>query len=138
MTPSRTHNENRSLVCLICFKKGSSMSTIVGVNLERVLKYFMEDFESCDLKLPNGLCSHCRNILYNHEKGKSVLISDPIDYSKLSFPVLTRKYEGVRDIGDLKDCPCSICTIARKNPGQSNNNFGGKKTWALSSRQTTS
>ena len=127
MPPSRTHNENRALVCLVCFQKGASMGNIVGVTHSRIIKYFMEDFDPSDLKLPNGICSHCRIILLKLEKGEPAALNDPIDFSKLTFPVLTRKYESVCDLGDLRDCPCSICIIARKNPGQINHEFGGKK-----------
>ena len=127
MPPSRTHNNNRALVCLVCFQKGASMCNIVGVTHNRIIKYFMEDFDPTDLKLPNGICGHCRNILAKLEKGEPATLNDPIDFSKLTFPVLTRRYESVCDLGDLRDCPCSICIIARKNPGQINHEFGGKK-----------
>ena len=103
------------------------MTDIVGVTLSRVIKYFMEDFDPSDVKLPNGICTHCRNILLNIEKEKPAALNDPIDFSKLSFPVLTRKYESISDLGDLRDCPCSICVIAKTNPGQINNSFGGQK-----------
>ena len=77
------------------------MTDIVGVTLSRVIKYFMEDFDPNDVKLPNGICTHCRNILLNIEKEKPAALNDPIDFSKLSFPFLTRKYESISDLGDL-------------------------------------
>ena len=60
MPPVRTHNENKSLVCLICFRKGSSMKKIVGMTLSRIQKYFMADFDPCNLKLPSSICARCR------------------------------------------------------------------------------
>ena len=57
MPPVRTHNENRALVCLMCFKKGSSVRKITGVILSRIQKYFMEDFDTSTLELPSSICS---------------------------------------------------------------------------------
>ena len=126
MPPIRTHNENRSLVCLICFKKGSSMKKSVGVALSRVKKYFKEDFDPSNQELPSSICARCRKSLINVEKGKPADLDDPIDFLRLRFPVLTRKFGGINDLGNLKNCPCSICIIARHNPGQKDNKFGGR------------
>ena len=55
----RTHNENRSYVCLICFTKPlkpelrKNLFIINGVILERVQKYFLENYDPGDEKLPN-------------------------------------------------------------------------------------
>ena len=81
------------------------MTNISGVNLSRVLKYFMVDFDPNNPKLPNGICTHCRRILFEIDKGKPATLDYPIDYSKLSFPVLTRRYKCLDDIGELKDFP---------------------------------
>ena len=73
MPPVRTHNENRALVCLMCFEKGSSMRKITGVILSRIQKYFIEDFATSTLELPSSICSRCRKILINVENGKLII-----------------------------------------------------------------
>jgi hypothetical protein len=58
---SKTHNENRSKVCLLCFQKGSTMRSAESPeNLTRIQEYFFENYDPSDLKLPNGICSCCK------------------------------------------------------------------------------
>ena len=52
-----THNEFRSYVCLICCTKGSSMSNIQGVNLQRIQMLFIANYDLDNQKLPCALCS---------------------------------------------------------------------------------
>ena len=109
----RTHAENQSQVCLICFQRGSDMRKLVNVNLLRVRKYFFEDFDPSEVKLPNGICSRCRKLLENVEKGSkdtSDLLA-PIDFNTLKFPALTRSL-GSTSLESLVGCQCSICKVA--------------------------
>ena len=78
----------------------------------------MEDFDISDPKLPNGICGHCRMKLLEVENGNPNTLEDPVDFSTLSFPVLTRAYGGISNLEDIPSCQCSICMIARANPGQ--------------------
>ena len=102
------------------------MIAITGIVLNRVQKYFMEDFNPNDQNLPNGICGRCRNILLDIDSGKPAALEDPVDFSTLNFPVLTRTFGGVTELKDLQGCTCSICLIARANPGQVGHTFGGK------------
>ena len=46
------------------------MTVIVGsITLERVRKYFFEDYEPNDILLPNGLCARCRKLLERVDNG---------------------------------------------------------------------
>ena len=125
MTPVKTHNENRQLVCLICFKKGSRMLRITDKELGRIRKYFMEDFDPMNEKLPNGTCSRCRLLLYRIENGKPCVIDKGVDYSMLRFPAMTRFRGMGRVLGQITNCPCSICVIARDHPGYENSTYRG-------------
>ena len=126
-TTSKTHNENRSKVCLLCFQKGSTMRSAGSPeNLTRIQEYFFENYDPSDLKLPIGICSCCNRKLLNLENKKlgkdkdkplpEVILPDPVDFSKLQFPASITRSRG----GDLQSCDCDICEIAReeifKNP----------------------
>ena len=104
---AKTHEANRYLVCLICFKKGSSMKKISGIILKRVQDYFYEEFDPNDEKLPNGICARCRNILLNIDQGKlePSALDDPIDFSALSYPTLTRSFGGGHSYQRLTTLP---------------------------------
>ena len=74
------------------------------------------------------MCARCRKVLKNVADGNSEpsALGDPVDFSALSFPVMTRKFGGMTDLGSLQNCQCSICSYGRANPGQTGNRFGGK------------
>ena len=95
----KTHGECRSSVCLICFKKGSSMTTITGVVLKRVLNYFLADFNPDNQYLPNGICSHCRNNLLKIDQGKleSTALPNLTNVSMLTFPPITDHQDVVQE-----------------------------------------
>ena len=95
-----THAQNRSKVCILCFEKGSSMKDLNDktiVDLKRVRDYFFTNYDHKDMKFPNGLCARCRKLLQridlptDHKEKKDVSdLPDPVDFSKLKFPALTR------------------------------------------------
>ena len=94
-----------------------------GLTLTRLRKYFFANYNPDDVKLPCGTCTRCRNLLLKVDKGKAEQSSlpDPVDFSALEFPRITRS-SGVTDLGELTNCTCSICTIARANPKESGYN----------------
>ena len=102
-----------------------------GLTLTRLRKYFFANYNPDDVKLPCGTCTRCRNLLLKVDKGKAEQSSlpDPVDFSALEFPRITRS-SGVTDLGELTNCTCSICTIARANPKESGYN-SHEKLFAL-------
>ena len=109
-TTSKTHDENRSKVCLLCFQKGSTMRSAGSPeNLTRIQEYFFENYDPSDLKLPIGICGCCRQKLLNLENKKlgkdkdkplpEVILPDPVDFSKLKFPASITRSRG----GDLQN-----------------------------------
>ena len=124
---SKTHDENRSKVCLLCFQRDKNIRSAESPeNLRRIHEYFFENYDPSDLKLPIGICSCCNRKLLNLENKKlgkdkdkplpEVILPDPVDFSKLKFPASITRSRG----GDLQNCDCDICEIAReeifKNP----------------------
>ena len=133
-TTQLTHNQNRSKVCLICFIKGNSMSVISGITLKRVQEFFLTSFDPFDQTIPNGICGNFRRILGDIERIKLKnpttpldlrRLQDPIDFSKLDIPVITRS-SGVLSLNELKDCPCLICKVATENAVSSVSRSAGK------------
>ena len=60
----RTHGENRNYVCLLCFTKplkvelNKNIWVIQGVQLERIHKFFMSNYDPDDQEYPNGVCNN--------------------------------------------------------------------------------
>ena len=128
------HGFYRSQVCLICFKKTDFMKIVYVINkegqkvpgaiLKRVREEYFENFNPEDSKLPNGICGRCNNLL---NRNPSALL-DPIDFSSLRFPVLTRSIgENVSNLDDLLNCTCDICKVGRENAGSPGHKYGGKR-----------
>ena len=129
----KSHDENRSKVCLMCFQKGSSMISLVPSKeiLKRVQNFFIENYDPSDLKMPAGLCSGCRlKLTKKEQKSKEsqnaeyplpeVNLPDPVDFFKLQFPSTITRSRG----GELMDCNCDICIIATAHPGNQPSKFG--------------
>lgn len=66
-TTKRSHMENRSYVCLLCFKKGNIKITETLLNLIRQHADGYEGYSTSEVSLPCVLCSTCRNKLYKGE-----------------------------------------------------------------------
>ena len=115
---AKTHAQNRACVCLICFKNGSSMTKIGGITLEQVKRFYLEKFDQTDSMLPNGVCAHCRKVLLRIDSGEidATSLPDPIDFSTLTFPKVTRSItrSGIFDLDAMTHCTCSICKVANQ------------------------
>ena len=112
----KTHSENRSKVCLVCFQKGSPkamQNAGAAANLKRIKEFFLENYDPTDLKMPNGLCVCCVNKLLKKDKRKiwekenkeatqpppetkkpppDPTLPDPVDFQKLQFPSTIDRY----------------------------------------------
>ena len=146
-TSKKSHLENRSKVCLVCFQKGSPkvmQNAGAAANLKRIQEFFLENYDPTDLKLPNGLCTSCMNKLLMKDKRKKwekenkeapqpppatnkpppdPILPDPVDFQKLQFPSTLTRSRG----GDSVECDCDICSIAIDNPFLNPSKFGKGK-----------
>ena len=52
----RNHDANRHFVCLLCFEKSKTIFPITGITLQRVKKYWMENYDEADPRLPAAVC----------------------------------------------------------------------------------
>ena len=125
---AKSHAQNRANVCLICFKVGSSMTKIGGITLDRVKRFYIENFDPTDAKMPNGVCAHCRKLLERIDSGKldTNCLPDPINFSSLSFPAVTRS-TGTLDRDQVTFCTCSLCKVAMQEFRGEVGSIGRKK-----------
>ena len=126
-----SHAQNRAKVCLLCFEKGSSMTVISGLVLNRGKNHFLTNYNPNDQKFPNGICTRCRNLLTNVDRPsddakrvESSALPDVVDFPKLQFPVITRS-SGSLSLGELVNCTCDICKIATENAVTAPDRFAG-------------
>ena len=101
-----THDEARSLVCLICGEKGSCK--ISSSLLETIRSHLLPTYDPSDPFLPCATCSTHQKALYELRRGN---VDRRIEVQDLS------KYHSVRWTRGLCDTDsCAICSTARNNP----------------------
>ena len=105
---SKSHDENRGKVCLICFpkkpKNQQQLRKIWGEVLERVKNYFLPDYDPKNQLYPTGIC---RNTLHLISQGKAdaTLLPKPANFPDLPTPTKTRQ----------GPCACKMCELSEKN-----------------------
>lgn len=106
---AKSHEENRAKVCLICFKRGSSMQRIGDASLSRVQQFFCSDYDINQEFLPAAVCARCQRLLLDIERGSRSIESlpEPFDFSVV-VPTRTTRSSTV--------CTCCMCEIARDSP----------------------
>ena len=101
-----THDESRSLVCLICGEKGSCK--ISPSLLETIRSHLLPTYDPSDPFLPCAICS-------THQKALSDLRRGHVD-RRIVLQDLS-KYHSVRwTRGSCVTESCAICSTARNNP----------------------
>ena len=136
--PNRmTHGQCREMICSVCHEKPIPKGSNRIVNEEnyasRIRDFVNRDYNSNDRHCAKGLCAPCRNKLLEAEKNKAlpfekrkpeIEFPDPLDYSQMNFPFLTRSL-GVTDLDDLVDCECFYCVGARDHVGIAGTSYVG-------------
>ena len=134
-----THGEFRYSVCVVCQKKDKPKNlnkiTEGSVQLDRIKKWVMLDYNPKNQKLPGSICSRCRNLI-----GSDPTKLPKPDYSSWEFPSTSTD----RLLENTIFCTCTMCNIARENCGQLGNtcatdNFGrGRPSTSTESTERTS
>ena len=103
-----THDENRHKVCVVCFQKGGY--TITPIVLQRIQRYFIEDFDLKEECCPAAICGKCRADLHDIDCGKKdlSLLPEVFDFAKV-LPEYTRSTRAAPN----PICNCEICNVAR-------------------------
>ena len=110
MTRARTHDENRFILCGICYRKESELRSFNEVQLEQIKILVDISYNLEDSRFQSVLCRTCAKALSAHTKnpqnpGRKLSLPK---YSNLNPPpkLATRQFDG-------KACPCTVCDIAR-------------------------
>lgn len=121
---AKTHEENRSKICLLCFNKGKVMRLLTKDHYETIENYIIDGFDRSDNRLPNGICGTCRLTVQECSQGnfKRLQHLNVYDHSLVvgSQPPLTRSAATNMSLAPSQ-CPCVVCGIARSK----STNLGG-------------
>jgi hypothetical protein len=112
MPPAKNHEENRKSVCCVCMKKSNDVLTKTVI--ERIQKYFQQDIDFKDSRVPSGICTACRmNLATVSNEGLEKSATPLYNFSSIILPIFLRS--------SPSSCTCTICKIARSFP---TNNLG--------------
>ena len=117
---ARTHEENRKIICLLCFGKSKNMRNLTKLLQNKVANVFEYYDESNDC-LPTVICSSCKSNLYRENITKDSVRQ--IDFSKYRLPKHLRNNKSEK-------CECYFCDLARLNGSRvpySHNVFNTKR-----------
>ena len=103
---ARSHSENRSLVCIICFNKGKNVISISEEVHRLINNHAIYGYSLDDERLPSGICGTCRLTLMEYDKG---IFKRPLklyDHSKIAIRYQTRTQT------ERSKCTCVVCKIS--------------------------
>ena len=111
MPPARSHNDNRSVLCGICFRK-RDLRDITENQLVQLRSIIDPNYDIDDINYQKVLCKICALGLSAHTKdpvnpGRKLL--KPV-YKNLTFPPV----HITRAAADT-NCPCTVCEMASCN-----------------------
>ena len=115
--PTKTHEDNRLEVCLLCFGKTKTMRPITPGIRKVIEEHFLSGYDPDDSRLPLAVCNTCRLVLGEYDKGvftRSITLFDYSKLGKLPPPPSTRS---------SPVCECIVCEVARKK-GRSESKIG--------------
>ena len=65
----KTHEENRSIICCVCWRKSDKNSRSVTKAIEDLVKKFVfENYASANESYPSSICGSCRVCLTEMDK----------------------------------------------------------------------
>ena len=129
-TKPRTHEENRSVLCGICFRKQGELRSISENQLLQIHSLIDSSYNISDIRFQKVLCRMCALALTAHtnnpdKPGRKLMHPK---YSNLASP----SFHSTRQ-SESKDCPCTVCDIARNNltPGSFPGKLPQEKFWNI-------
>ena len=113
--PKLDHDQRRSQICLIHFRKIKKNGKLLKSNkeLHKLVVKFYPELSSVDLedpRYPSAICSTCYVLLYAHERGdtKKLLPKLHCYYALKEQPIMTRETRG-----NCQDC--QMCLLAKSS-----------------------
>ena len=109
-TKPRSHEENRSVLCGICYKKQAELRPITDIQVQQIHALIDSSYSIDDTRFQKVICRVCALALTAHTKnpdnpGRKLFHPK---YSNLNPPPVhaTRQTE-------RRGCTCTICKIAK-------------------------
>ena len=114
---SKTHDENRHKVCLICTGKGQGLRDIKESQIQLIADHVFGEYERYKDMLPCAICNSCRIMLYSYKNPDE---TKRLKLPKTDYASLVNELENVRNVGracnnNKKACLCTICNKATSN-----------------------
>lgn len=107
---TKTHEQCRQNVCILCFGKTKEMRIVTEVQKRMIVQYFIKDYNSENILLPCGICTTCRLVVSAYSKGDFSRKVNVYDYTNLlDTPLHTRA-------GSNNQCECKLCNISKSIP----------------------
>ena len=122
---ARSHHENRYKICIVCMKKGDY--PLSGVIIERIQKYFIENYDINEECMPASICAKCRSDLQRIDAGKKDADSLPAVFD---FGLIKPVFEKTTRSNEYFLCDCLICETVRV-PGVTTKRKPGPSTEIL-------
>ena len=106
---ARSHDEARDVVCILCFKKSSTVRKLTEEHHQAIQEHFIDGLDFYfDHRLPRVICGTCLLTLNEYKRGIFVRKIELFEYSTLkSLRTQTRSQGGI--------CDCYVCETARTN-----------------------
>ena len=103
----RSHEENRKLICLVCFEKKKHLNNIKEGSklIANIRQFLIPNFDLRNESLPSSVCSQCRKILSKVQDKENAILPVSFDFSTITTSKLTRTQAF---------CQCLICDKARQ------------------------
>lgn len=121
-THSRTHDECRLAVCLLCLGKTKDMRRINSRQRETINNVFLTGLLEEDERLPCALCGNCRVIIQEYANGNYNRKINLFDHSTIGKqPPRTRSTAAI-------PCNCIVCVHARSSTTLNFGNVLPKRT----------
>lgn len=101
----RNHEENRSKVCLLCFRKATTAKPISKMLKSIIIQNFIPYYCETDSVFPKVLCSSCYAMVYRFLKGK-----EPLNFVVHDYP----KDKSIETRSSSDHSNCNLCKTARQ------------------------
>ena len=122
---SKTHEENRTRLCLICFNKGKTMRLLNDEAYNLIEKFVLKGFDRGDHRLPSAICGTCRLVIQDCSNGNLQRLKTLKIYDYSIFvgtkPHITRLSQS------STECDCILCETARSSFPKLGGTFGAMK-----------
>lgn len=106
MPKSRSHEECRACVCLLCFSKTKVIRNITE-SAREVIHRNITNIDFDDVRLPTEMCSNCYTIVYEYKKDNYSRTIPLYEHAQLANNGLSPIIRG------NAQCSCKVCKIAR-------------------------